>query len=136
MQASSVFQGLILRLRRRIGQVQISALSRTLNARVHIYRLDEKIEGMAPHKDDIPAHCIRFIPTGQSWCDPYFDTNINHFFQVPPLSPIPFLYCSAWGVTIFLNEPLPQCSGLKRFCLLALCNVAKIYPAVNLLNSS
>ncbi|KAG8762561.1 hypothetical protein FRC11_008804 [Ceratobasidium sp. 423] len=43
--------------------LQISALSRTLNVAVHIYRLDEKIDGIAPNDQDIPAHCTRFTPT-------------------------------------------------------------------------
>ncbi|KAG9122612.1 hypothetical protein FRC07_000940, partial [Ceratobasidium sp. 392] len=42
--------------------IQISALSRALNASVYIYRLDEKIDGKAPNEQDIPAHCTRFIP--------------------------------------------------------------------------
>ncbi|CAE6351745.1 unnamed protein product, partial [Rhizoctonia solani] len=43
--------------------LQISALSRTLNVAVYIYRLDEKIDGVAPNEQDIPAHCTRFTPT-------------------------------------------------------------------------
>ncbi|KAH7341819.1 peptidase C65 Otubain-domain-containing protein [Rhizoctonia solani] len=43
--------------------LQISALSRTLNVAVYIFRLDEKVDGVAPNDQDIPAHCTRFIPT-------------------------------------------------------------------------
>ncbi|QRW17891.1 peptidase C65 otubain protein [Rhizoctonia solani] len=43
--------------------LQISALSRTLNVAIYIYRLDEKIDGVAPNEQDIPAHCTRFTPT-------------------------------------------------------------------------
>ncbi|KDN50529.1 hypothetical protein RSAG8_01027, partial [Rhizoctonia solani AG-8 WAC10335] len=43
--------------------LQISALSRTLNVAVYIYRLDEKVDGLAPNDQDIPAHCTRFTPT-------------------------------------------------------------------------
>ncbi|CAE6435265.1 unnamed protein product [Rhizoctonia solani] len=42
--------------------LQISALSRTLNVAVYIYRLDEKVDGIAPNDQDIPAHCTRFTP--------------------------------------------------------------------------
>ncbi|EUC64841.1 peptidase c65 otubain protein [Rhizoctonia solani AG-3 Rhs1AP] len=42
--------------------LQISALSRTLNVAVYIYRLDEKVDGVAPNDQDIPAHCTRFTP--------------------------------------------------------------------------
>ncbi|CAE7052375.1 unnamed protein product [Rhizoctonia solani] len=43
--------------------LQISALSRTLNVAVYIFRLDEKIDGVAPNDQDIPAHCTRFTTT-------------------------------------------------------------------------
>ncbi|CAE6450647.1 unnamed protein product [Rhizoctonia solani] len=42
--------------------LQISALSRTLNVAVYIYRLDEKIDGEIPDNEDIPAQCTRFTP--------------------------------------------------------------------------
>ncbi|ELU40416.1 peptidase c65 otubain domain-containing protein [Rhizoctonia solani AG-1 IA] len=47
----------------RTDHLQISALSRTLNVAIYIYRLDEKIDGVAPNEQDIPAHCTRFTPT-------------------------------------------------------------------------